>query len=46
MWLLNRIFKRKEKEEVEVEETLEEPTSELVEDVLNLGYQRRPYRFG
>jgi hypothetical protein len=40
MGLLNKIFRRKKKERLEVEETLEEPTPnlEIIEDVLNLGW--------
>jgi hypothetical protein len=39
MGLLSKIFGRKKKEEPKVEETIEEPTPEIIEeDVLNLGW--------
>jgi hypothetical protein len=40
MGLLNKILRRKKKERLEVEETLEEatPNLEIIEDVLNLGW--------
>jgi len=38
MRFLSKLFKRKEKEEIKVEEIIEEPIQETPEDVLNLGW--------